>query len=179
MDEPLSTATFEDLFLRDPEHLRKMFTYMCQQCTALEDPICNVACQFLSGRLHVSFGVSGMALFEDGIIYPYFYMSKPQRRFLYRIASPIACDTPCAERFRLCNGCVVLTDYGGRTLDQRVVWRMIMRCVAASAKHADCLCLLAKVVAQRVLCRVAHSKDMVAFVCQLTDEVFPSVTSDG
>jgi hypothetical protein len=171
--EPSDDDTFDTLFLRDVAHLKKMFIYMCQQCTALEDPISNVACQFLSGRMHVSFGISGLALFEDGIIYPYFYMSKPQRRLLYKIAGPIACDKPCSQRYRFCNGCVILTDYSGKTLDQRLVWQMVLQCVAASSKHQDCLRLLAKVVVQRVLCRVAHSKDMVSYVCQLTDEVFP------
>ena len=60
MQNPVE-GTFEEHFLDNPAHLKKMFTYMCQQCTALEDPISNVACQFLSGRLHISFGVSGMA----------------------------------------------------------------------------------------------------------------------
>lgn len=165
--------SYEELFIRNPAHLKKMFIYMCQQCTALEDPISNVACQFLSGRLHISFGVSGMAFFEDGIIYPYFYMNRTQRRFLYQIAGTIACDLQCTEGYRFCNGCIVLVEYGGQTLDQRLVWRMILECVAASPKHQDCLRLLAKVVVQRVMCRVSHSKDMMAFVCALTDEIFP------
>ena len=80
--------SFEELFLENQDHLKKMFVYMCQQCTALEDPISNVACQFLSGRLHISLGVSGVAFFEDGIIYPYFYMSQTQRRFLYQLVGP-------------------------------------------------------------------------------------------
>ena len=177
MQDPVE-STFEGHFLDNPAHLKKMYTYMCQQCTALEDPISNVACQFLSGRLHISFGVSGMAFFEDGIIYPYFYMNSTQRRFLYKIAGHIACETQCNERYRFCNGCIVLTDYGGKTLDQRRVWRMILECVAASPKHQDCLRLLAKVVIQRVLCRVAHSKDLTAFVCGLTDEVFPPTAEE-
>ena len=171
--DPAVEETFDDLFLQNPAHLKKMFIYMCQQCTALEDPISNVACQFLSGRLHVSFGVSGVAFFEDGIIYPYFYMNRTQRRYLYQIASAIACDMQSTQRHRFCNGCIVLVDYSGRTLDQRLVWRMILDCVAGSPKHQDCLRLLAKVVIQRVLCRVAHSKDMMSFVCGITDEVFP------
>ena len=166
-------TTFDTLFLRNPAHLRKMYTYMCQQCTALEDPISNVACQFLSGRLHISFGVSGMAFFEDGIIYPYFYMTRDQRMFLYSTAGAIARDAQPSYRHRFCNGCIVLVDFGGKTLDQRLVWRMILDCVASSPKHQECLRLLAKVVVQRVMCRVAHSKDMVSFVCALTDEIFP------
>jgi len=162
----------DELFLCSPAHLKKMFTYMCQQCTALEDPISNVACQFLHGRLHISFGVSGIAFFEDGIIYPYFYLARPQRQYLYQIASAIACDIPSPQRYRFVNGCVVLTDYSGRGLDQRLVWRMVLECVSESKKHRDCLRLLANVVIQRVMCRVPHSKDVVAFVGTLANEVF-------
>ena len=162
----------DDLFLRSPSHLKKMFTYMCQQCTALEDPISNVACQFLHGRLYISFGVSGVAFFEDGIIFPYFYLTRPQRQFLYQIASAIACDMPSPQRYRFVNGCVVLTDYSGRTFDQRLVWRMVLECVSESKKHRDCLRLLANVVIQRVMCRVPHSKDVVAFVGTLANEIF-------
>jgi hypothetical protein len=162
----------EDLFLSSHAHLKKMFTYMCQQCTALEDPISNVACQFLHGRLHISFGVSGVAFFEDGIIFPYFYLRREQRQFLYQIASAIACDMPSPLRYRFINGCIVLTDYSGKGLDQRLVWKMVLECVSESKKHQDCLRLLANVVIQRVMCRVPHSKDVVAFVGVLANEIF-------
>jgi hypothetical protein len=164
----------EDLFLRNPDHLRKMFTYMCSQCTAPEDPISNMACQFLHSRLHISFGVSGIAFFEDGIIYPYFYLSREQRQYLYSIAGAIARDAhECPQRYRFSNGCLVLTDFTGKTLDQRLVWRVIMQCVAASAKHQNCLRMLANVVIQRILCRAQHSKDVIAFVYELAEEIFP------
>ena len=164
----------DELFIRNPEHLRKMFIYMCSQCTALEDPISNVACQFLHGRLHISFGVSGIAFFEDGIIFPYFYLTRQQRQYLYAISSAIACNTPQENplRHRFCNGCLVLTDFTGKSLDQKLVWHMILGCVATSSKHKDCLRLLANVVIQRVLCRAQHSKDIVAHVYRLSDEIF-------
>jgi hypothetical protein len=162
----------DTLFLQSPAHLKKMFTYMCQQCTALEDPISNVACQFLNGRLHVSFGISGVAFFEDGIIFPYFYLQRPQRQYLYQIASAIACDQTSPERFRFVNGCIVLMDYNGKNLDPKLVWQMVLECVSESKKHRDCLRLLANVVIQRVMCRVPHSKDIVAFVGGLAQKVF-------
>ena len=164
----------DELFLKSAPHLKKMFTYMCQQCTALEDPISNVACQFLHSRLHISFGVSGIAFFEDGIIFPYFYLQRPQRQYLYKIASAIACDIPSPQRYRFINGCIVLTDYSGQNLDQRLVWRMVLECVSESKKHRDCLRLLANVVIQRVMCRVPHSKDVVAYVGLLAKEIFDS-----
>lgn len=163
----------DDLFLRNPDHLRKMFTYMCSQCTAPEDPISNMACQFLHGRLHISFGVSGIAFFEDGVIYPYFYLSREQRQYLYSIAGAIARDAHHPQRHRFCNGCLVLTDYTGKTLDQRLVWRVILQCVAASSKHQNCLRMLANVVIQRILCRAQHSKDVISFVYELAEEIFP------
>lgn len=162
----------DELFLRNPAHLRKMFTYMCSQCTAPEDPISNMACQFLHGKLLISFGVAGVSFFEDGVIYPYFYLTREQRQYLYSIASAIARETECAQRYRFCNGCLVLTDYSGKTLDQRIVWRMILECVASSPKHQGCLKMLANVVIQRVLCRLQHSKDVVAYVYELANEVF-------
>ena len=162
----------DKLFLQSPAHLKKMFIYMCQQCTALEDPISNVACQFLHGRLHISFGVSGIAFFEDGIIFPYFYMQRPQRQYLYQIASAIACEQSPVERFRFINGCVVLSEYSGRNLDPKLVWRMVLECVSESKKHRDCLRLLANVVIQRVMCRVPHSKDIVAYVGVLAADMF-------
>ena len=164
----------DELFLRDVTHLRKMFTYMCSQCTAPEDPISNMACQFLHGRLHISFGVSGVAFFEDGVIYPYFYLTREQRQYLYSIAGSIARDAhECpVQRYRFCNGCLVLTDYTGKTLDQRLVWRVILECVSASSKHQECLKMLANVVIQRILCRAQHSKDVVAYVYELADEIF-------
>ena len=162
----------DKLILQSPTHLKKMFTYMCQQCTALEDPISNVACQFLHGRLHISFGVSGIALFEDGIIFPYFYMQRPQRQYLYQIASAIACEQLPVERFRFINGCIVLSEYSGRNLDPKLVWRMVLECVSESKKHRECLRLLANVVIQRVMCRVPHSKDIVAHVGVLAAEMF-------
>lgn len=165
----------DKLFLQSPVHLKKMFIYMCQQCTALEDPISNVACQFLHGRLHISFGVSGIAFFEDGIIFPYFYMQRPQRQYLYQIASAIACEQPPVERFRFINGCIVLSEYSGRNLDPKMVWRMVLECVSESKKHRDCLRLLANVVIQRVMCRVPHSKDIVAYVGVLAAEMFDRV----
>jgi len=180
------------LFLRNVPHLRKMFTYMCSQCTAPEDPISNMACQFLLGRLHISFGVSGIAFFEDGVIYPYFYLTREQRQFLYSIAGAIARDPHAQQqqsepgggeepeqprtmqpRYRFCNGCLVLTDHTGKTLDQRLVWRVILECVAASPKHQGCLRMLANVVIQRILCRAQHSKDVTAFVYELVEEIFP------
>jgi len=172
----------EELFLRNVPHLRKMFTYMCSQCTAPEDPISNMACQFLHGRLNVSFGVSGVSFFEDGVIYPYFYLTREQRQFLYSIAGTIARDPQHAEesirqqhrqRYRFCNGCLVLTDFAGKTLDPRLVWRVILECVAASPKHQGCLRMLANVVIQRILCRAQHSKDVVAYVYELAEEIFP------
>ena len=172
MNTPATSSAMDDLFLRNPAHLRKMFTYMCSQCTAPEDPISNMACQFLHSRLQIAFGVSGVSFFEDGVIYPYFYLAREQRQYLYSIASAIARETECAQRYRFCNGCLILTDYTGKTLDQRLVWRMILECVAASPKHQDCLRMLANVVIQRVLCRLQHSKDVVAFVYELADEIF-------
>jgi hypothetical protein len=59
---------------------------------------------------------------------------------------------------------------GGQHPCQRLVWRMILECVAASPKHQDCLLMLANVVIQRVLCRLQHSNDVVAFVYELADE---------
>ena len=173
----------DELFLRNVPHLRKMFTYMCSQCTAPEDPISNMACQFLQGRLHISFGVSGVAFFEDGVIYPYFYLTREQRQFLYSIAGAIARDPqmegshPQQQRYRFCNGCLVLTDHTGKTLDQRLVWRVILECVSASPKHQSCLRMLANVVIQRILCRAQHSKDVVAYVYELANEIFPLVPS--
>ena len=173
--------SMDELFFNNPEHLRKMFIYMCSQCTALEDPISNVACQFLQGRLHVSFGVSGIAFFEDGIIFPYFYLTRQQRQYLYSVSSAIACNTPheSPTRYRFCNGCLVLTDYTGKNLDQKLVWRMILGCVATSPKHKDCLRLLANVVIQRVLCRAQHSKDIMAHVYQMSDEIFGTEPEGG
>jgi carboxypeptidase C (cathepsin A) len=113
-----------------------------------------------------------VSFFEDGVIYPYFYVTREQRQYLYSIASSIARETECTQRYRFCNGCLILTDYTGRTLDQRVVWRMILECVAASSKHQDCLQMLANVVIQRVLCRLQHSKDVITYVYELTDELF-------
>ena len=169
----------EDLFFRNPEHLRKMFVYMCSQCTALEDPISNVACLFLQGRLHVSFGVSGIAFFENGIIFPYFYLTRQQRQYLYTISSGIASNPSHSnpQRYRFCNGCLILTDYSGKSLDQRLVWQTILGCVAASSKHKGCLRLLANVVIQRVLCRAQHSKDIIAHVYEMSDEIFDSERS--
>jgi hypothetical protein len=177
----------EELFLRSVPHLRKMFTYMCSQCTAPEDPISNMACQFLHGRLHISFGVSGISFFEDGVIYPYFYLTREQRQYLYSIAGAIARDPHAEElqapalqqrqRYRFCNGCLILTDFTGKTLDPRLVWRVILECVAASPKHQECVKMLANVVIQRILCRAQHSKDVVAYVYELADEIFPGSTS--
>ena len=134
-----------------------------------------MACQFLHSRLHISFGVSGVTFFEDGIIYPYFYLTREQRQYLYSIAGAIARDELCPQqRYRFCNGCLVLTDYTGKTLDQRLVWRVILECVAASTKHQTCLKMLANVVIQRILCRTQHSKDVIAHVYELAEEIFPS-----
>jgi hypothetical protein len=128
----------EDLFLLNPQHLRKMFTYMCSQCTAPDDPITNIAHKFLQGKLHISFGVSGIAFFEDGVIYPYFYLTREQRQYLYSIASSITREKDCPQRYKLCNGCIILTDFTGKTLDQRTVWKMILESVAESQKHKVC-----------------------------------------
>lgn len=177
----MAKLTMEEMFLNDPEHMRKLFIYTCSQCTALEDPISNVACQFLHGRLHISFGVSGIAFFEDGIIFPYFYLTRQQRQYLYSISSAISCNTPreSPQRYRFCNGCLVLTDYSGKSLDQKLVWRMILDCVATSSKHRNCLRLLSNVVIQRVLCRARHSKEITAYVYQLSDEIFGKVEMMG
>ena len=162
-----------ELFLQNKAHLRKMFTYMCSQCTAPEDPISNMACQFLHNRLHISFGVSGISFFEDGIIYPYFYLTREQRQYLYSIAGAIAKETgECLQRYRFCNGCLVLTDFTGKTLDQRLMWQVILECVADSSKHSGCLKMLANVVIQRILCRSQHSKDIISYVYSLADEIF-------
>jgi hypothetical protein len=147
---------------------------MCGQCTSPEDPISNMACQFLNSKLQIAFGVSGVSFFEDGVIYPYFYLTKAQRQYLYSIASSISRETDCTQRYRFCNGCLILTDYTGKTLDQRIVWRMILECVVASPKHQHCLRMLANVVIQRVLCRLQHSKDVIAYVYELVDEMFGS-----
>ena len=72
----------------------------------------------------------------------------------------------------------VVRSRAGKTLDQRMVWRMILESVAASAKHQDCLRMLANVVIQRVLCRLQHSKDVVAYVYELVDEIFTDKAPD-
>ena len=166
-------SQMESPFLQNPAHIKKMFIYMCSQCTAPADPISNMACQFLYGRLHISFGVSGIAFFEDGIIFPYFYLTREQRQYLYSVSNAIANETvPCPEKYRFCNGCLILTDYTGRTLDQRFVWRVILECVASSKKHQHCLRVLANVVIQRILCRVQLSRDVIQYVHALADEIF-------
>lgn len=163
----------DDLFLRSVPHLRKMFTYMCSQCTAPEDPISNMACQFLQGKLLVSFGVSGISFFEDGVIYPYFYLTREQRQYLYSIAGAIAAESgDCPQKYRFCNGCLMLTEHTGKTLDPKLVWRVILECVAQSEKHRDCIRMLADVVIQRILCKTQHSKDVRSFVYALADEIF-------
>jgi len=163
----------DTLFLSNEAHLRKMFIYMCSQCTAPEDPISNMACHFLHKRLHISFGVSGISFFEDGIIYPYFYLSREQRQYLYSIAGAISSESQdCPQRYRFCNGCLVLTSYTGQALDQRLVWRVILGCVVESKKHQDCLRMLADIVVQRILCKLQHSRDMVEYVYALTEELF-------
>ena len=165
----------EELFLRNHAHLRKMFTYMCSQSTAPEDPISNTACQFLHGKLHISFGVSGIAFFEDWVIYPYFYLTREQRQYLYSIAGAIAGETgECPQKYRFCNGCVVLTDFTGKTLDQKIVWRVILECVAASSKHQSSLKRLADVVIQRILCKIQQSKEIRSYIRNLADEIFTS-----
>jgi hypothetical protein len=73
----------------------------------------------------------------------------------------------------------VLTDYSGKSLDQKLVWRMILDCVATSSKHRNCLRLLSNVVIQRVLCRARHSKEITAYVYQLSDEIFGKVEMMG
>jgi len=163
----------EALFFDNQAHLSKMFTYMCSQCTAPEDPISNMACHFLHRKLFVSLGVAGMTFFEDGIIYPYFYLTREQRQFLYSIASAISRDPKdCPLSYRFCNGCMVLTDYTGRALDQKLMWRVILMCVSESKKHGECLRMLANVLVQRVLCKIQLSKDMIEYVHQLVDELF-------
>jgi hypothetical protein len=152
-----------------------MFTYMCSQSTSPEDPISNTACQFLHSKLHISFGVSGIAFFEDGVIYPYFYLTREQRQYLYSIAGAIAGERgDCTQKYRFCNGCLVLTDYTGKTLDQKLVWRVILECVATSSKHQNSLKMLADVVIQRILCKTQHSKEIRSFVRELADEIFTS-----
>ena len=153
----------------------------CSQCTAPEDPVSNMACQFLHGRLHISFGISCITFFEDGIIYPadypYFYLTREQRQtrrqYLYSIAGAIASEKPdCPEKYWLCNGCLVLTEYTGKTLDQRLTLRVILECVSQSKKHRDYIRTPANVVIQRILCRAQHLKDMIEHVYLLADEIF-------
>jgi hypothetical protein len=163
----------DSLFLQNPGHLRKMFIYMCSQCTAPEDPISNMACHFLHKKLHISFGVSGISFFEDGIIYPYFYLSREQRQFLYSVAGAIASESQePPHRYRFSNGCLVLTEFTGQTLDQKLMWRVILECVAESKKHQGCLRMLADVVVQRILCKIQHSRDVIEHVYELTEEIF-------
>ena len=112
-----------------------------------------------------------------GIIYPYFYLTREQRQYLYSIAGAIASEKPdCPEKYRLCNGCLVLTEYTGKTLDQRLTWRVILECVSHSKKHRDYIRTLANVVIQRILCRAQHSKDMIEHVYLLADEIFEPKT---
>lgn len=163
----------DELFLQNPAHLRKLFTYLCSQCIAPEDPISNTACQMLQGRLLISFGVSGISFFEDGVIYPYFYLSREQRQYLYSIAGAISSGAECKQRHRFCNGCLVLTDYTGKALDRKLMWRVVLECVAGSAKHKDCLRMLADVVVQRILCKCPQPNDMRSYVYGLVEELFP------
>ena len=162
----------EDLFLMNRDLIRKLFTYVCSQCTAVEDPISNVACLFLNGKLLVSFGVSGISFFENGVVFPYFYLTREQRQYLYSIASSIERNETVPHRYRLCNGCIILTQYSGKTFDQKLVWRVLLESVAGSKKHQDCTRLLANIVIQRVLCRVHHTRDMMKCVYDMSDELF-------
>jgi len=163
----------ENLFFDNQAHLSKMFTYMCSQCTAPEDPISNMACHFLHRKLFISLGVAGITFFEDGIIYPYFYLSREQRQYLYSIASAISRDPKdCPLSYRFCNGCMILTDFTGRTLNQKLMWRVILMCVSESKKHGECVHMLANVLVQRVLCKIQLSKDMIEYVHHLVDELF-------
>lgn len=125
--------------------------------------------------------MSGISFFEDGIILPYRRLTHAQRELLYSIAASISRDAPsaCHHRYRFVNGCLILPDYSGRTLDQRLVWRVVLKCVAASDKHADNLRLLSNVVIQRVMCRVQHSKDVMAYVHELADDMFPAGDEDA
>jgi hypothetical protein len=161
----LDSTGMEELFFDDEAHLRKLFTYMCSQCTAPEDPISNTACLFLGKKMFISFGIAGISFFEDGVIYPYFYLTRDQRQHLYTIASS-------AERRRFCNGCLILTEHNGKSLDQRRVWRVILKCVCESKTHRDCLRMLADVLVQRILCKIQLSKDVVEYVHQQVEQLF-------
>ena len=163
----LARAAMNELFIENEAFLCKLFTYMCSQSTAIEDPISNTAAVMLRSKLLIAIGVAGISFFENTIIFPYFHMTRQQREYLFELASNIS-----KHRHRFCNGCIILTEFSDRTIDPVMVWTVIFQAIASSKKHAKCMPILVSVVTQRIMSNVHHTRHVMDKVHNLAAQMF-------
>ena len=77
------------LFL-DPEHLQRLFAYMCRSST--RDPIADTARIMLTTPVQFHISRHGVGLFKGCPVFPFTYMGGEQRQWLFELLSAMGGD---------------------------------------------------------------------------------------
>jgi hypothetical protein len=165
---------FRALFLSDAA-LRSQFVHMCKAET--HDPITDAAATMLASNVQFCVGKYGLVLFKGGATFPYTLMSPEQRQFLYELVHAVGSDMPCHSAIACLENPLTWTVENERILfhtpptklDPRVVFAILIDCVATSEHSSRTLCDL---LIQRLGSRVNISRDTIAFVREKSAAVF-------
>lgn len=162
-----------ELFFENEPTLMRLFIYHCQHSIYVDDAITQTICMFLEKPISLTIGLHGVSFFNNSVIFPYYHLTEPQRRYLYDFVSKISCDRVPKGFYRLSNGCITMNSENGKKIGNRLVWRVVFNCIKQSDKHVSVHRMLASVTLQRVLCRINMHKTERDFVNDLIEETFP------
>jgi hypothetical protein len=148
---------------------------MCKADT--HDPITDAAATMLTSNVQFCVGKYGLVLFKGGAAFPYTLMSPSQRQFLYELVHAVGSDIPCHSALSCLENPLtwtienerILFQMPAEKLDPRVVFAILIECVATSEHGSRTLCDL---LVQRLGSRVNIARDTLAFVHERVKTVF-------
>lgn len=149
----------DEHFFLNEANIMKIFIYHCQHSIYIDDAITQTICMFMDKRITLTMGISGVSFFTNNVIFPYYYLTESQRNLLYEFVASASCETISRGFYRLSNGCITMTAMNDKKLDLRLVWRVVLRCIQRDEQHKKLHRMLASVILQRVLCKIAIGKE--------------------
>jgi hypothetical protein len=167
---------FRALFLSEPA-LRSQFVHMCKTSAEAADPITDAVAAMLMSNVQFCIGKHGLVLLKGGAAFPYSLMSAEQRQFLYELVHAVGSDVPCHSALACLENPLTWTIENERILfntapekiDPRVVFAILLECIATSQHGSQTLCDL---LVQRLGSRVTIGRDTLAFVHERSKVMF-------
>jgi hypothetical protein len=151
------------LFLNESS-IQTLFTYLCKSSSHSVDIVTDTLRVMLTTPVEFSVGKYGLSFFKGHPVLPFFYMTPPQRQYLYELMSALSTGRP--EEHHTAFACIDnpmsyvfdnerVVFKAGPTLDQSLVMRVLKNCVG-------CKPLLLSILLQRLSGYVLLKRDVLA-----------------